>query len=203
MKPVAIYARVSTTKDEQEKSLDAQVESLKKYCEFRQWEYQVFTEQQSGMKDESKRPELAKLMALVRRGKFSGIVVTTITRLGRHPLHNIKLWYELAGLRVNFTAAEDGIDTSSPFGESLFVFMTQLGKMQRDMISKSVRRGLDYAKSKGKILGRPRRAVDLKAVLAFKGSLRQAQTLFGVSKDTIANMRKNATNGGLTTSKTP
>jgi DNA invertase Pin-like site-specific DNA recombinase len=202
MKPVAIYARVSTTKNEQERSIENQIQTLKEYCRFREWESEVFAEQKSGMKDETKRPELARLMEGVRLGKFSGIVVTNTSRLGRNPLQMIKLWYELQSLKVNFTAVMDGIDTTSPAGELIFVMFAVLGKMNRTNIVDNVNHGLDKARAKGKVLGRKRKDVDVLAVKAYRAagnSLRKCQAEFGINKTTVKTICEGGANLHLAT----
>jgi DNA invertase Pin-like site-specific DNA recombinase len=190
MKPVAIYVRVSTTKESQDQSPEAQLRTLKEYCDFRKWPYVEFVERKSGMLDENKRPILATMMAQVRKGKFSAVVVSNFTRFGRHPLHMIKTMYELSQLGVNFVAVEQSIDTTTPMGEVVFVVFAAMAKMQRDMIRDSVLRGLENAKAKGKTLGRRRNNVDLEKLRVYRAtnSLRKCAATFGISKDTVNNL---------------
>jgi DNA invertase Pin-like site-specific DNA recombinase len=72
-KKVALYARVSTS--DQKFGLESQIRSLKEHCEKNGIaEYELFTDENiSGAK--SSRPSLDRMMATVKRGEVSCVIV--------------------------------------------------------------------------------------------------------------------------------
>lgn len=73
---VALYARVSTSGSKRGKKQDPemQLRELREYCDRRKWTTEIFTDAgHSGAK--INRPELDRMMAACRRGKFDVVVV--------------------------------------------------------------------------------------------------------------------------------
>jgi putative DNA-invertase from lambdoid prophage Rac len=75
----AIYARVSTTKQ----STENQVPVLEAWCKTRGWEIVATYQEEGSAWDSGHQPELAKLNALARQGKFDLLIVWALDRLTR------------------------------------------------------------------------------------------------------------------------
>lgn len=194
-KPVAIYARVSTTKQNTESQLTA----LRDYCKNRGWDNVVVFDEKaglSGMKGESQRPQLAALMKGIRAGKFSALVVWELSRFARSSQHLVDTMKDLKNRNVEFISVNQPIDTTTTLGECFFKIMAAIVEMERQLIIERVVRGQENAQEKGIKLGRKRKVeVDEAAVrharLNEKKSLRECEKMFGLNKSTIDNICKN------------
>ncbi|MCX6658789.1 MAG: recombinase family protein, partial [Candidatus Bathyarchaeota archaeon] len=91
----AIYCRVSTEGQEQDgTSLQTQLEACRKYCQARQYEVgHEISEAWSGLSLE--RPKLTELREMVRSEKIDTVVVYSLDRLSRDPVHGVILMQEL------------------------------------------------------------------------------------------------------------
>lgn len=108
----AIYCRVSTEGQEQDgTSLQTQLESCRKYCETRRYEVgHEISEAWSGLCLE--RPKLTELRELVRLEKLDVVVVYSLDRLSRDPVHGVILMQELEKHGITLEAATETVDNS-------------------------------------------------------------------------------------------
>ncbi len=152
MKKVAIYTRVSTN----DQSVDMQVSDLRRYCEQRGFEiYKEYSDQGvSGTKD--KRPALDELMADARKRKFEAVICWRFDRFARSTKHLVTALEEFCHLRIDFLSFQENIDTSSPLGKAVFIIISAIAELERNIIVERVRAGIRKAKEKGKRLGRPK-----------------------------------------------
>jgi DNA invertase Pin-like site-specific DNA recombinase len=138
------YARVSTN----DQSLDLQLDALKKAnCE------KVYQEKLSGMKDE--RPQLEELLKYAREGDV--LVVYKLDRLGRSTKKLIELGENLQKQGIELVSLRDSIDTTSAVGKAMFKMLAVLAEMERDLISERTKAGLESARARGRIGGRPKK----------------------------------------------
>ena len=87
-------------------------------------------------------------------------------------------------LGVAFVSLNEGIDCTTPAGKLQLHLLAAIAEFERSRIIERVRAGLARAKAQGKRLGRPRikpAPADLSGM-----SVRQAASLWGVSKSTAA-----------------
>lgn len=147
-----IYARVSTTDKGQDPEL--QLKDLRAYCQAR--EMSVVGEYVdvgiSGGKD--RRPELDKLMEMVRKRKLDCVVVWKLDRWGRSVTHLVNSIAELGSLGVSFVSYKENIDLSTSAGKLMFHIISAMAEFERDIIKERVRAGVAHARSKGKQIGR-------------------------------------------------
>ena len=137
------YARVSTP----EQSLDLQIDALKKEgCQ------KIFQETVSGAKTE--RVELDKLLDQVRAGDV--IVVWKLDRLGRSLKHLIGLVSALMEKSVGLKSLNDPVDTTSSHGRLVFNIFASLAEFERDLIRERTQAGLQAARARGRVGGRPK-----------------------------------------------
>ena len=136
------YARVST----REQNLDLQLDALKNAgCRL------IFTEKASGIKE---RPELAKALSYLREGDV--FVIWKLDRLGRSLQELIALVDGLRQKGVCFKSIVDGIDTNSALGRCQFGIFASLAEYEREIIIERTRAGLQAAKERKKLGGRPK-----------------------------------------------
>ncbi|MDY6826525.1 MAG: recombinase family protein [Bacillota bacterium] len=144
------YARVST----RDQNLEAQLDALAPAgCD------KIITEKASG-NGSKERPELDRLVENLREGDV--LVVYKLDRLGRSTFKLLGLTEELQQRGVEFISLRDYIDTSSAIGKAMFSMLAVLAEMERELIVERTQAGLQAARKRGRIGGRPR--VDGKVV---------------------------------------
>ena len=119
------------------------------------------------------------------RRQVDVLVCWRLDRLGRSLKHLVTLLDELQALGVGFVSLGEGIDLQTPAGRLQLHILAALSEFERGRIQERVRAGLARARRQGKRLGRPR-ARPLPANVPTGLTVRQAATLWGVSKSTAA-----------------
>ncbi|MFF1384749.1 recombinase family protein [Arthrobacter sp. NPDC058288] len=136
------YARVST--GDQDAAL--QQDALKAAgC------YRIFTDTASGSLES--RPELTKLLDQLRPGDT--LVVWRLDRLGRSIRHLIDQLADLQERGIGFRSLQEAIDTTSSGGRLVFHVFAALAEFERDLIRERTNAGLQAARARGRVGGRP------------------------------------------------
>ena len=171
------YARVST----EQQNLDRQLDMLSQYGV----DY-IFNEKMTGTKRD--RPELNKLLDRLMAGDT--VVVESLSRLGRSTKDLIELVELFEKKQVHLVSLKEQIDTSTPAGKLLFTLMSAIAQFERDVIAERTREGLNAARARGRVGGRPRtneqkvrQAVKLYQTGQY--SVREIEELTGVKKSTL------------------
>jgi len=185
MNKIAVYTRVSTN----DQDVGMQLFALREYCQARKTQiYKEYVDQGvSGSKDS--RPALNQLMDDARKRKFDTVLVYRFDRFARSSRHLIQALEEFKTLGIAFISYSENIDTSSPLGKAIFVIVGAMAELERNIIVERVKSGLKAAKNRGKTLGRPKIALDLKSVFSLKGegkSIREIAAIVGIAKSTVA-----------------
>jgi len=146
---VAIYCRVST----EEQELEQQIDSCKKFCEFKEFEYEVFSDIGSGKN--FKRENFLKMLERIRKRDFEGVVVFRFDRLGRNAREVVTLFEEFENKGIQVFSLNENIDTTSPIGKAVRDIIIRLSQLERENISEATKQRLQALKNLGKKLGRP------------------------------------------------
>jgi DNA invertase Pin-like site-specific DNA recombinase len=141
------YMRVSTDTDRQNTNL--QFDSL---IQAGIDERNIFEDKASGAKDD--RAGLAKALEFVKEGDT--LVVWKLDRLGRSLPHLIEIINQLKSKGVAFKTLTEGFDSSIPSGELIFHMFGALAQFERSLIKERVNAGLESARKRGRIGGRPK-----------------------------------------------
>ncbi len=137
------YARIST----QDQTLALQRDALEKSeCE------KIFTDTVSGTKAE--RKGLSEALSHLRKGDT--LVVWRLDRLGRSLRHLIDTITELHDRGVGFKSLQENIDTTTSGGKLVFHIFGALAEFEREIIKERTQAGLQAARSRGKVGGRPK-----------------------------------------------
>lgn len=149
---ICLYARVST--DQQSTGLKAQVRALKEYCSLNKiTEYELFADEGiSGTK--SSRPALDRMMNAVKNNEVECVVVYSFSRFARSTTHMLQGMEVMKAHNTNFCSLTERVDTNSPIGKAMFVIISAIAQLERDLIAERVRNGLANARAKGKLIGR-------------------------------------------------
>lgn len=144
------YARVSTAKQAAHgTSLDSQHEALNSAGASK-----IFTDRGvSGAK--AKRPALDEMLHYLRPGDT--VLVTRLDRLGRSMRNLVELVNDLKGKDVGFKSLQEGIDTSNINGQLVFNIFASLADFERGLIMERTAKGLQSARERGKLGGRPKK----------------------------------------------
>jgi len=182
---IAIYARCSTAHNGQDP--ETQLIPLRQYAEARGLVvYREYVDVASGVQES--RPQLDELIQDAKKRRFDALVVWKLDRLGRSLKHLILLLEELNALGVQFISYTEGMDTTTPAGKLLFGVIGSIAAFERDLIRERVKAGLNKAKKRGKILGRPKRSIDQSYLKALRNgglSFRDISSIIGCSYSSV------------------
>lgn len=149
------YARVSTGNQK----LDVQLKALKNQGCIR-----IFKDIASGKNRD--RTELKKAFEYLRPGDV--LVVWKLDRLGRSLKDLISIINELEQRKIGFRSINDDIDTTTSAGKFFFHIIGAFAELERNLISERTKAGLEAARTRGKLGGRPKSIPNSKFVLAKK-----------------------------------
>lgn len=136
------YARVSTN----DQNIDAQSDALIQVGAER-----IFADKISGsMRD---RPSLNKLFEQLRPGDV--VVVTKYDRLARSLKDLLDLVEAIKDRGAGFRSLAEDIDTTTPAGRLIFHVFASIAQFERERIAERTREGLQAAKARGRVGGRP------------------------------------------------
>jgi DNA invertase Pin-like site-specific DNA recombinase len=149
---VAIYARVSTV----QQKVDLQLRELRGFVKRSRWRvYKEYIDEGYSGKN-TKRPEYIRMIEDARRRRFNVLLVWKFDRLSRSTKDLLNTLEELDAFGVDFISYENHIDTTTPSGKLFFTIVAAFAQFEREIIRERVIAGLENARSKGKVLGRPR-----------------------------------------------
>jgi DNA invertase Pin-like site-specific DNA recombinase len=111
------------------------------------------------------RPEFDK--ALDRLEDGDTLVVWKLDRLGRNTRNVLEVVEGLAARGVGFRSLTEGLDTRGAMGRAVLTVMAAFGELERSQMLERTYAGLEAAKAKGKVGGRPA-ALDAEGVAKVK-----------------------------------
>lgn len=182
---VVIYARVSTSTKDQNPMV--QIEELRRYCAARDWviSEEIIDHGYSGATDA--RPGFKRLQTLARQCKVKTIVCLKLDRLFRSLKHVVSTLEDWQSLGVRLVATRDSIDYTTPSGKLFAQILGSLAEFEKSLLVERTLLGLEYARSKGKKLGRPK-VRDDQTILDLRAqglSYSKIQIQLGVSKGAV------------------
>jgi len=143
-----------------------QTNDLHPFAEQRGWQLVgEYVDRCTGSKES--RPELNRLMADAKRGKFDIVVVWKLDRYARSLKQLVNSVAEFAELGIKFVSLKDDIDLTTASGKLMFHVISAMAEFEHSLIQERVRAGLRNARAKGKKLGRP----EVAAVVASRQTL--------------------------------
>ena len=173
------YCRVST----KDQCLDRQIEALKGAGIEEQ---NIFCDKISGIKEH--RPALDNVLSHLRKG--DSLMVLSFDRLARSTKQLISIAELLEEKGVDLISLKENINTTTPQGKLVFQVFAAIAEFQRSIIKEAQREGIEAAKAKGKIKGRPRvnkekleAAINL--YLNKQMSVREIERTIGISRGTL------------------
>ena len=189
MTRVFAYCRVSTA----EQTTDNQIQEIAA-SGFQVDSRRIIAETVSGSVAAMERKGFLTLLNKLESGDV--LVVTKLDRLGRNAMDVRATVERLAsvGVRVHCLAL-GGADLASPAGKMTMGVIAAVAEFERDLLIERTQSGLARAKSKGKLLGRPR-SLDAIQIDLVEQRLAQGETIaglareFGTSRQSIMRIRQ-------------
>jgi len=177
---VALYARVSTENQE----LDRQEEKLKLWVESKGYDWDLYSEKVSSIKE---RPKFNDILDSL--DEYDALVVTKIDRFARSIRDFLGRLEQVRDHDVEFITVDEPIDTSSEYGDFMMKLLALFAEFERKMIRRRLKEGFEEALEEGTV-GRPRKDVDkdkLKTMYERGASYEFMANEFDVSQSTIKN----------------
>lgn len=152
---MALYCRVSTVGQ----TTENQAIKLEDYAKRQGWDYVLYEETMTTRKT---RPIKQEVLTMLRNKVYDGVCIWRLDRWARSTAELILEIKELHDKDIIFKSLSDNIDFSTPAGKLQFHILAAFAEFERNLISERTREGLARAKLKGRKLGRPNGATDMK-----------------------------------------
>lgn len=151
---VAIYARVSTA----DQNANLQLEQLRDYAAKRNFTvYREYVDQITGLVESRKKhtayDELLKDAQMLR---FQVVICWKFDRFARSLVALLQALKIFEALHIDFISVTQAIDTTTPMGRFFFSLVGAFAEFERDLISERSKIGIESARSRGVVFGRPR-----------------------------------------------
>jgi DNA invertase Pin-like site-specific DNA recombinase len=148
----------------------------------------------SGAQGRDKRPQFDRLCRDATKRQFDMVMAWSVDRLGRSLQDLVGFLSEIHALKINLYVHQQGIDTTTPAGKTMFQMMGVFAEFERSMIQERVRAGLARAVAEGTKLGRPK--TDAATEKAIRDALRKGDAgmqkiaaRFGVGTGTVQRIK--------------
>jgi DNA invertase Pin-like site-specific DNA recombinase len=187
----ALYARVSTGKQENEN----QLHELREFAQRSGWD--VVTEFVDVVTGSGKkgRPQFEAMMLAASQKKFDVLLFWKLDRLSREGVRKtIEYLTKLDSYGVRWRSfQEQFFDSCGSWRDAIISIMATLAEQERINISERTKAGLARAKRKGTVLGAKTIPLDIGVIREMRNagkSLRAIATHLGVSPGTLVNRLK-------------
>lgn len=135
----ALYIRVSTFHQIDKDSLPLQREDLINYAKYILGidDYVIFEDAGYSGKD-TDRPSYQNMMARIRMGEFSHLLVWKIDRISRNLRDFSEMYDELKKYNVTFISKNEQFDTSTAMGEAMLKIILVFAELERKLTAERV-----------------------------------------------------------------
>jgi DNA invertase Pin-like site-specific DNA recombinase len=183
---IAIYTRVSTTKQDNEN----QLAQLREFAAKQDWQvFDSYVDVESG--STSDRAEFQRMFGDASKRKFDLVLFWALDRFSREGvLDTLQHFNRLESCGVAYKSfTEPFFDSCGIFKDAVVAIMATLAKQERVKRAERTRAGLAVARAKGKILGRPMtvkvHAADVNRLRIQGHSLRAIGRSLGISEGSV------------------
>ena len=161
---VASYCRVSTDKDDQANSFEAQQRYFREYIDRQpDWQlYEVYADEGITGTSTKKRAAFNRMINDAHMGKFRLIITKEVSRFSRNILDTIAYTRELRQLGVGVLFMNDGISTLEPDAELRLSIMGSIAQEESRKTSSRVKWGQTRQMERGVVFGRSLLGYDVK-----------------------------------------
>jgi DNA invertase Pin-like site-specific DNA recombinase len=149
MTMIGIYVRVSSSSQQTE----SQEIDLKVWAKGKEEQVGWYRDSFTGKTMD--RPGFNGLLADIRAGKVTTLVIWRLDRLGRTAMGLTSLFDELTSRKVNVVSLRDGLDLSTPAGRLMANVLSSVAQYETEVRSERQAAGIAVAKANGVRFGRP------------------------------------------------
>ena len=153
LRKVAAYARVSTNKDEQYTSYEAQLNFYEKYIKERpNWEYtKVYADEGISGTSTKRRTDFNRMIKDSLNGKINLIITKSISRFARNTLDTISYVRKLKSKGIEVFFEKENLWTLDPKSELILTIMASIAQEESRSISQNVTWGKRVGFQQGKV----------------------------------------------------
>lgn len=150
---VCCYARVSTDRDEQESSYEAQQQHYEELIlKNPDWEYAgMYADEQSGM-NTKKRENFKRMIEDCRKGKIDLIITKSISRFSRNILDTISYLRELTALDIRVYFEKENLYSNDEKADLVLTIMASMAQQESLSISQNVKLAFKYKYQRGEFM---------------------------------------------------
>lgn len=150
---MAAYCRVSTEKEEQEKSFETQKEMYtEKIMLNPHWQMAgIYADEGLTGTIAKKRPQFMKMIEDCRKGKIDAIITKSVSRFSRNNLDCLIYVRELKERGIPIIFEKEGINTLQVSSELLITLFSGLSQAESESISENVKIGKRRSAQKGNV----------------------------------------------------
>ena len=161
---VASYCRVSTDREDQANSFEAQQRYFKAYIDHQpDWElYEIYADEGITGTSTKKRAQFNRMIGDACMGKFKLIITKEVSRFSRNILDTITYTRELKALGVGVLFMNDGISTLDPDAELRLSIMGSIAQEESRKTSTRVKWGQTRQMERGVVFGTSMLGYDVK-----------------------------------------
>jgi DNA invertase Pin-like site-specific DNA recombinase len=118
------------------------------------------------------------------------LVAYSLSRLARSGRHVLEIGELLEHRRIELRSLTEGIDKRTPTGRFTFVVLAAVAQLERDILIERTRAGLEAARARGRVGGRPRtttpeKVTEAKRMLSRGYKIAAVARTLGVSRASI------------------
>lgn len=148
------YIRVSTQRQVSDgNSIEDQETMIRAWCDVKRLKIVgVFVDAGVSGKRSDNRPKLQKALAAVTACKGT-LIVYSLSRLARNTSDMLAISERIERAGANLVSISENIDTTSAAGKLVFRMAAVIAEFERDMVSESTTRALQYKKKRGGRMG--------------------------------------------------
>src|ERR1043166_387389 len=162
---IAIYSRVSTKDKGQD--VEKQLRQLREFCGKEGWPIvREFIDHASGKR--SDREQFQAMFAAASRREFDMVLFWSLDRFSREGVYEtLQHLQRLTSYGVGYRSfTEQYLDSCGLFKDAVISILATIARQERIRLSERTIAGLERARAKGRIAGRPRVICDREKVLA-------------------------------------
>ena len=163
MKRAVLYLRVSKN----EQTIENQRIELERVAAAKGWKV-IATFKDEGISGAFGREVRAQYDSMLKQGvqaKFDVVLAWDVSRLSRSLVDLVTTLDELHACGIDLYLHQQAIDTTTPAGKAMFQMCGVFAEFERGILSERVKAGLNRARAEGRVLGRPFKVANIRAVL--------------------------------------
>lgn len=141
------YVRVST--DKQDNSIDAQERLIRAQAMLKGMELTEVIIDRDEFSGDLDRPGVQRVLALVKAGKVSAVIISKLDRLTRSTRDAIDLIELFAKKDCALISVAESLDTESPMGRFFVRMIASIAELEREMIGSRTAAGMQNLKAQG------------------------------------------------------